>query len=299
MSTLRKKTMYNIINFIKWDNNTSIDCVPSTWILFDGEQQELVCKYMPPSYSTKMCKVLQVFCSMSIDSMSDKEPYNASKNKIKLIEKSLTKSSKQINKPVIIEDIILNKPIATHNLVVIINYLKQIVTEIQEIKYNQETIKNDLKNLKKHVEQNIINSIDKNNDVSNLMTQHKIKFSLENKDTFDKFNTLLFQDNSFRESFKTMITFIMDAKTLPSKNILAIIRKFLHKHLATKLTCTKRLMENFVDVFRMQNKTDVKMIYEKEIDRLIGAVLTNSKDWEKERLHTKNNNIHETDIQKC
>ncbi|KAL0115664.1 hypothetical protein PUN28_010883 [Cardiocondyla obscurior] len=99
----------------------------------------------------------------------------------------------------------------------------------------------------------------------------------------------------------------MDAKAPPSKNILAIIRKFLHKDLATKFTCTKKANEKFVlkpsafydcitDVFRMQNKTDAKMISEKEIDRLIGAVLTNSKDWEKGRLHTKNNNIHETDI---
>ncbi|KAL0130352.1 hypothetical protein PUN28_002176 [Cardiocondyla obscurior] len=163
MSTLRKKNMYNIINFIKWDNNTSIDCVPSTWILFDGEQQELVCQYMPPPYSAKKYKVLQeliksksspiqkwsqypirILASIStkyffnifnVDSTSDNELYNASKNKIKLVEKSST-TSKQINKSVIIDIIKKKKKEAVCGLNGVVTYVHSSSKDSGKIKLN-------------------------------------------------------------------------------------------------------------------------------------------------------------------
>lgn len=61
MSTLNKKNTFNIVNFFKsttYEDKKSMDCVPSTWISFDPENQELVAKFMPPPYTKKKSNVL-------------------------------------------------------------------------------------------------------------------------------------------------------------------------------------------------------------------------------------------------
>ncbi|XP_036149748.1 uncharacterized protein LOC105833247 isoform X3 [Monomorium pharaonis] len=60
MSTLNKKNIFNIVHFYKskYEDKKSMDCVPSTWISFEPEKQELVAKFMPPPYTKKNCNVL-------------------------------------------------------------------------------------------------------------------------------------------------------------------------------------------------------------------------------------------------
>ncbi|XP_011868279.1 PREDICTED: uncharacterized protein LOC105562222 [Vollenhovia emeryi] len=61
MSALKKKGKFTIVSFTKSGNDseqTCIDCVPSAWVNFDSEKQQLVTKFMPPPYSAKRCKAL-------------------------------------------------------------------------------------------------------------------------------------------------------------------------------------------------------------------------------------------------
>jgi len=41
------------------------------------------------------------------------------------------------------------------------------------------------------------------------------------------------------------IAFIIDSRTGLSKNLLAIFRKFIHRDLATKMTCMKQINDKF------------------------------------------------------
>ncbi|CAL1680897.1 unnamed protein product [Lasius platythorax] len=61
MSTLNKKNIFNIVNFYKsttYEGKKSMDCVLSTWISFEPENQELVVKFMPPPYTKKKSNVI-------------------------------------------------------------------------------------------------------------------------------------------------------------------------------------------------------------------------------------------------
>lgn len=122
------------------------------------------------------------------------------------------------------------------------------------------------------------------------------------------------------------IGFLIDYRTVISKNLLAIIRKFIHKDLAIKFTCVKQTKEKFtlkpsafynciigkfivyinikniyfsvllililfiiLEVFMKKsiNGAIQETVSEKILERLIESILTNSKDWEKGRSHTK------------
>lgn len=60
MLTLKKKNIFDIVHFFQstiCKGKKCMDCVPSIWISFDPETQELVAKFMPPPY-TKKCYAL-------------------------------------------------------------------------------------------------------------------------------------------------------------------------------------------------------------------------------------------------
>lgn len=54
-------------------------------------------------------------------------------------------------------------------------------------------------------------------------------------------------------------------------------------------------MINFSDVFMMKSRKRAisETIWEKKLERLIGIILTNTKDWEKGRLHQKNGTVNQ------
>lgn len=59
MSTLKKK-MFDIVQFVQRDDSEkkSIDCVPSSWIIFDQKSHQLMTKFMPPPYTASRCFAL-------------------------------------------------------------------------------------------------------------------------------------------------------------------------------------------------------------------------------------------------
>ncbi|XP_028044694.1 uncharacterized protein LOC105833247 isoform X2 [Monomorium pharaonis] len=239
------------------------------------------------------------------DDMS--EPFNNKLIKKEKSQKNNKKSSNDIsiatnepsssisNKPTIVEDVILKNPVFPN---VVMNYLKHIVTDLQDMKNNQKIMRNDLHTLKIDFQQHIIKSIGENVPV-HWTQENQIKWPLKTKEEYDKLNLLLTEEE-IRKDFMARIAFVIDGGTVVSKNLLAVIRKFFHKDLATKFTCVKQTKDKFtlkssalydciIEVFMMKSKKGAipETLTEKLLDKLIGAILTNSKDWEKARKHKK------------
>lgn len=127
-------------------------------------------------------------------------------------------------------------------------------------------MRNDLQILKRNFEQHIIKSIGENVPV-HWMQENQIKWPLKTKEEYDKLNSLL-TDEKIRKDFViscyknyptvyyfimfffsniqiATIGFIIHGGTVVSKNLLAVVRKFFHKDLATKFTCVKQTKDKF------------------------------------------------------
>ncbi|XP_066595407.1 uncharacterized protein [Prorops nasuta] len=120
-----------------------------------------------------------------------------------------------------------------------VNDFKNIMREIQSIKYETRLIRDDIKLLINKMEEYVVSNrpVGKSMDYS-WMYENNIKWPLDTKEQFDNFDSLLHNDN-IRGDFEAIIGFVIDSKTVLSKNVLAVIRKFLHQNLTTKFTCVK------------------------------------------------------------
>ncbi|XP_032690185.1 uncharacterized protein LOC116853271 [Odontomachus brunneus] len=124
-------------------------------------------------------------------------------------------------------------------------YLKCILSDIQGIKHDQQIIKNHLWNIKDTFEQYLIQQ---NHESENVLVHwtktNNIQWPLKTKEDYDTLNNLL-QNEEIRNDFMATIAFIIDSRRTLSKNVLSIIRKFLHKDLANKFTCLKPTKNKF------------------------------------------------------
>ncbi|XP_018371178.1 PREDICTED: uncharacterized protein LOC108766375 [Trachymyrmex cornetzi] len=166
------------------------------------------------------------------------------------------------------------------------------------MKHDQEILKNDLRLLKEQFDYFLMNKMDPNETVStHWIKANNIHWPLKTKEDYDNLNKLLCNEN-IRIDFVSTIGFIINTRTALSKNLLFVIRKFIHKDLATKFTCVKNVKNKFtmkpslfydciVEAFFAKRRDIQEPFSEKILEKLIGAILTNSKDWGTKRRFEK------------